>query len=109
MARRIHTENHDGTEQPAQADAPIEGGALGVSDSKNTLDGAEVAVTNRVFEPVTAKKYEVMTTKRINGAGGITHLHAGQLIDENNYDIEGLKRAGVDLKAFVEPVPASEE
>lgn len=105
MARKIHTDDHetkDDGEQPAQADAQLEGGALGVPDAKNTVGGAEVAPSNRVFAPVTAKKFQVMATARINGAGGITHLHAGQLIDENNYDIEALKRAGVKVQPFVE-------
>jgi hypothetical protein len=114
MARKIHQHGdgeHDDSEhaQPAQADAKLEGGALGVPDAKNTVGGAEVAPSNAVFEPSGAKKYQVAATSRINGAGGITHLHAGQIIDDNNYDIGGLRRAGVKLTEYVEPTPEVSE
>ncbi len=106
MARRIHTEEETAETTPAPAEAALEGGALGVPDAANNQGGAEVALSNRVFEPSTAKKFEVQRSNqsagawRINMSGGITYLHAGQIIDENNYDIAGLRRAGVELKAI---------
>lgn len=82
------------------AEPQMTGGALGVlpSDAKTTIGGPEVAPSNQVFEPPVTKRFRVVQTARVNLAGGITHLHAGQTIDETNYDIQGLLNAGVELR-----------
>ena len=106
MGRKITHEDEksdESSDESSDADTNLTGGALGVPDASNTVDGADVALSNRIFTPPTAGRFVVGATKSINAFGGITHLHAGQIVDENNYDIEGLKRAGVVLTPYVAP------
>ncbi len=75
----------------------LDGGTIGVPDGNAPVEGVTTAMSDRVFQPVTAARFTVLSDARINGVGGITWLKAGQTVDENGYDIDGLKRQGVRL------------
>ncbi len=108
MGRKVNQEVEE-TEQPetseAEPSAPmLEGGALGVTDTKK-LDGEQPQT--KVFEPPKRNAFRVggYQPMRINTPYGITHLHPGQVVDDQNYDIEKLKQLGIPLTAVVEPKP----
>ena len=70
---------------------PLEGGSLGVPNAKQSIGGAEVQRSERVFVPPVRKQFVVKRASLINSAGGPATLKEGMIIDDLNYDIEQLK------------------
>lgn len=113
MGRKVYSDTDASEEQGSTAQeentavpAPhLDGGSLGVPEGAVSVNGVTTEPSDKVFEPVTAERFTVVQDARINGTGGISWLKAGQTVDANNYDIEGIKRQGVKLVPFVASDP----
>lgn len=44
------------------------------------------------------RRYRVMNSGRVMNNGFIVTIHAGKIVDDSNYNIEALRRQGLDLK-----------
>lgn len=105
MARRLPNQNGEAKQAPAPE---LPGGAVGViAGAATEIPNPGEAKTQAAREPgppldVKITRYRVMQSRPILYAGVRTELKAGKVLDTLTYDVEYLKRQGVQLECLGE-------
>jgi hypothetical protein len=120
MARRVNAgrvaaegaAENEGEQSPESPLPPNEGGTPGVIPEAT----AQIVVPGQVSgsvhlpepsgePPPPPRRFQVLATTSVMLGGFRCPMREGKIIDDNAYDIEGLRNQGVRLKEFDPPAP----
>lgn len=114
MARRVNPAAGAAATEEHKEQTPLEGGSSGILPDTLSTSGIPGQVTGSAERPVdpnappppVVKKYVVEGQRgnvpgyHVQEKGMLTLIRTGRIVDDSNFDVDGLRRQGVRLRAL---------